>query len=266
MKTAVIQLSAGCRKQENIANAVSLVERAARQGAEFILLPEAFFFRGQREKHLFSVVENIPGESTEPFMALAKKYKIFILAGSVYEKAKTGLKGYNSSALIDNQGRIAVVYRKIHLFDLDLPQRKIKESDYFLAGQKPVTALVQNFSVGLSICYDLRFPELYRGYGKQGVEILCVPSAFTYETGKAHWHVLLRARAIENLCYVLASNQFAGETEAVSCYGRSMIIDPWGKILAEASEDKEEIIFADLNKAVLLEKRKILSSLKMKEG
>ena len=258
MKTALVQLSAGSNKKENIAKAVSLVEQCIRKGAEFVLLPEAFSFRGNLKEFLPSVAETIPGESTAPLMALAKKYNVFILAGSIYEKIKGSAKAYNSSVLINDRGDAAAVYRKTHLFELNLPAKKINESDYLMAGEKAVVAQVQAFKAGFSICYDLRFPELYRDYFKKNTEILCAPSAFTFETGKAHWQTLLKARAIENLSYVLAPNQCGGEGQIIPCYGHSMIVGPWGEILAEASEDKEEIIFADLRKEQIEEKRRIL--------
>ncbi len=262
MKTAVIQLSAGSNKKENIAKAISLVKQAIGEKAEFIALPEVFPFRGRVKESLSSLVEDVPGESIGPLQELAKKHQVFILAGSIYEKGLGKGKAYNTSILINARGEIAAAYRKINLFDLELGEKKIKESEYFVAGQKTVTARVKDFSVGLSVCYDIRFPNLYQEYSRQGIEVICAPSAFTYETGKAHWKTLLRARAIENLCYVIAPNQCGGQGDITRCYGHSLIIGPWGDILAEASEDKEEIIFADLNKDVLLEKRKILPSLR----
>lgn len=258
MKTAVIQLNAGSNKKENIAKAVSFVEKAIGEGAEFIALPEIFPFRGRIKEFLPSLREGIPGESIKPLQELAKKHKVFILAGSVFEKAEGKDKACNASVLIDDQGKVAASYRKINLFDLELPGKRIKESDYFIPGAKPVITRVKNFSVGLSICYDIRFPELFQEYREQGADILCAPSAFTYETGKAHWKILLQARAIENLCYVVAPNQCGGEGDATRCYGHSLIVSPWGEILAEASEDKEEIIFADLEKRLIQEKRSIL--------
>ena len=258
MKTAVIQLNVGGNKKDNIAKAVSFVKQAIEGKAEFIALPEVFPFRGRIKEHLSSAAEGIPGESTGPLQELAKKYKVFILAGSIYEKAQGTGKAYNTSIFIDDRGEIAAAYRKINLFDLDLPEKRIKESDYFIPGRKAVTARVKNFSVGLSVCYDIRFPGLYQEYRRQGAEILCAPSAFTYETGKAHWHILLRARAVENLCYVAAPNQCGGGGDITQCYGHSLIVSPWGEILAEASEDKEEIIFADLEKRIIQERRAIL--------
>ncbi|MBI5416109.1 MAG: carbon-nitrogen hydrolase family protein [Candidatus Omnitrophica bacterium] len=249
MKTAVIQMNAGGDKSRNVRRAGELVRRAISAGARFILLPEVFVFRGRMSRPgcLSRIVEVVPGESLKPLMALARKHKIFILAGSIYEKAARIDKAYNTSVFIDDRGAIRAKYRKIHLFEAVLGKKRIKESDYLVAGNRAVVASVGGFRVGLSVCYDVRFPELYREYARRGVHAICVPSAFAYETGKAHWEVLLRARAIENCCYVLAPNQIGLSGNGVRCYGHSMIIGPWGDVLAEASGGREEIIYAQLN-------------------
>ena len=260
MKVAVIQMGAGPDKAHNVAKAVYLVEQAVRGHAEFVLLPEMFNYRGtmSAQSVLNTYKEKIPGESIQPFMDLAKKHKISILAGSICEEIPHSDKVYNASVLIDEQGMISATYRKMHLFDAQLGTTAVKESLSFVAGQQPVTAKVGEFTVGLSVCYDVRFPDLYQTYARQGAQLLTVPSAFTKTTGQAHWEVLLRARAIENLCYVLAPNQIGKDGRGVEAYGHSMIVNPWGEILAVASADREEIITAELERNVLLEKRKIL--------
>ena len=260
MKTAVIQLNATDNKQRNIEKALLLVNRAVARKAKFILLPEAFNFRGKaglRKGHA-KVAERIPGMSTEPFIDAAKKHRVFILAGSIGEFVPGRKNFFNTSVLIDDRGRIAAKYRKIHLFDAVIGKVKVKESRVFCHGSKAVVTMVGNWAVGMSICYDLRFPELYQKYARQGAEVLSVPSVFTKMTGMAHWEALLRARAIENLCYVLAPNQIGKDGNGVPSYGNSMIIDPWGKILARASGVKEEIIYADLDKKALKDRRAIL--------
>ena len=261
MKTAVIQFNATDNKKKNVQRALGMVQRAAARGAEFILLPEAFHFRGKADprKGFQKIAERIPGVSTVPFMDMAKRHKITILAGSVCEKISGKIKTYNTSVLIDPLGRIVARYRKIHLFNAAIGKKKINESQFFRPGSKKVMAKVGRWRVGLSTCYDLRFPDLYQSYARQGAEILCVPSAFTKVTGQAHWEELLRARAIENLCYVLAPNQIGKDGKGIDSYGNSMIVDPWGKILARASGDKEEILFARLDKDLLREKRKMLA-------
>lgn len=260
MKTAVIQLNASNNKQRNIERALWLVNRAIAQKAGFILLPEAFNFRGKADfrKGYADVAESIPGPSTLPLIAAAKKYKVFILAGSICELVPGRKKAFNTSVLIDDRGKIAAQYRKIHLFDAAIGKIKAKESRRLYNGRKAVMSKTGAWTIGMSICYDLRFPELYQKYARKGAEILCVPSVFTKMTGRAHWETLLRARAIENLCYVLAPNQIGRDGNGVPSYGNSMIIDPWGKILARASGSKEEIVYAALEKKTLKDRRIML--------
>ncbi len=191
-------------------------------------------------------------------MEEAKKHKVVILAGSICERIAGNKKVFNTSVLIDARGKIAAKYRKIHLFDAMFVKTKLKESQRIYHGRRTVLSKVGPWIVGLSICYDLRFPRLYQKYAHAGANVLCVPSAFTKTTGIAHWEVLLRARAIENLCYVLAPNQIGKDGHGISNYGNSMIIDPWGKILARASGNKEEIIYAHLDQKYLKERRIIL--------
>ena len=252
MKVAVIQLNAAKDKERNIEKAIDCVKKAILKKADFILLPEVFNFRGVNVK---KASEKIPGETLLPLLKLAYKYNVFILAGSIYERIKGSEKLYNTSVLIDNQGKVKVKYRKIHLFNAVIKNKKIFESKKFLSGKRGVLAQVNEFNVGLSVCYDLRFSEMYRKYALKGADILCVPSAFTHETGKFHWEVLLRARAIENTCYVLAPNQVGKDAQGVRSYGNSMIIDPWGKVLVRASGRDEGIIYANIDKNFLIEKK-----------
>jgi nitrilase len=260
MKIALIQMSAGADKRRNIAKAVGLAERAIRSKAKFILFPEVFNYRGPLTGRnvLPSMAEAIPGESTFPFMNLAQKHKVSILIGSLYERSEASSKVYNTSVFIDKDGRLKAKYRKMNLFDAVVGGKVIHEARHFLAGRRPVTAQVKDFKIGLSVCYDLRFPPLYRDYARAGVQVLCVPSNFTYETGKAHWEVLLRGRAIENLCYVLAPNQTGTDARGVRAYGHSMVISPWGEILAEASGNREEIVCTDIDKQTIRQARKVL--------
>ena len=258
MKVAVVQLSAGSNKKQNIKHAVDLVSRAIGQSAQFIVLPEAFNYRGPLSKDSFlAIAEKIPGESTLPLISLARKSGVFILAGSIHEKIPNKQKCYNTSVLINPQGKIIAKYRKINLFDAVLDKTVIKESMWFLSGASLAAAPVKEFKVGLSICYDLRFGDLFRKYAKNGVNVLCVPSVFTKKTGQAHWEVLVRARAIESLSYVLAPNQTGEDYRGVSAYGNSLIVTPWGEILARAS-DKEEILYADIDKSAVEQARAIL--------
>ena len=249
MKVAVVQLGATDDKARNFNKAVAFVRRAIDRRARLIALPEVFIFRGRirSRAEVRAVAETIPGESLRPLMALARQNKVFILAGSIYEKAAGKDRAYNTSVFIDDRGAIKARYRKIHLFEAVLGNKRIREADCFMAGHRAAMARAEKFKIGLSICYDLRFPEMYRKYAALGAHVLCVPAAFTHETGKAHWEVLARARAIENRCYVLAPNQVGKSGKGVRHYGHSMIVDPWGEILAAASGNKEEIIYAQLD-------------------
>ena len=247
MKVAVVQLHAGQDKTRNIAKAVYFTKAAIRNKARFILLPEVFNYRGRSDR-LRLVAEKIPGDSLTPFIVLAKKHKVFILAGSVCEKLPGQSKVYNTSVLINPAGKIAAKYRKIHLFEAVIKNCVVKESESFLSGNKLAVTQIEEFKVGLSICYDVRFPEFYRNYFKRrGVQVLCVPSAFTKTTGQAHWETLLRARAIENLCYVLAPNQVGRDNRGIETFGHSLIVDPWGKILAKADGKKEGNFYAKID-------------------
>lgn len=259
MKIAAIQLNAGEYKDKNIAKAVHFVREAIAAGAKAVFLPEVFNYRGPLSDDVLSEVgEKIPGSSLTPFMALAKKHRVFIMAGSIYERIPRRKKCYNTSVIINDYGRISARYRKIHLFDAVVRDRVIKEPRFFCAGAKPAAAALGSFNLGMTVCYDLRFSDLYRGYGKKRCDIFSVPSNFTYETGKAHWEVLLRARAIENLSYVVAPNQCGMSPTGVEAYGNSMIVDPWGGVLSRASTDREEIIFATVQKEALEYSRAIL--------
>lgn len=263
MKTAVIQLNATDDKRENIQKALSFVRQAISKKAKFIVLPEVFSFRGRvgARDGFRDIAEGIPGESLRPLMALARRHKAFILAGSIYEKVGGSSRVYNTSVLIDAHGSIRARYRKIHLFDAVVGKKRVRESEYFLPGRQLKTASVEKFKIGMSLCYDVRFPQMYRAYARAGADILCVPSAFTQETGMAHWEVLLRARAIENLCYVTAPNQAGKTGQGIHHYGNSMIVDPWGTVLARASAGKEEIIFARIRRGEITRRRKLLPSL-----
>jgi len=254
-------MNSGENKEKNLEAALKLLHKAIDRGAQFVLLPETFNYRGE-SKNPIEKAENIPGPSIRPLMEIAKKSKIAILAGSIYEKTSHPKKVYNSSVLIDEKGGIKALYRKIHLFDVSLRDKKILESKIFIKGNRPILSSMFGVKIGLSICYDLRFPELYRYYAAGGAKLLCVPSSFTFMTGKAHWETLLRARAIENQCFVIAPNQCGVGQGGVMTYGNSMVVDPWGKIMARASADHDEIIYADLDFEKLAETRKSLPVLK----
>ena len=248
MKVALLQFCAGQDKAANLSKALTLSREALGRRAKFILLPEVFGFRGDtRNKELVAkATEKIPGPSSEVFLSLAKKHKASFLLGSILEKAPD-MRAYNTSVFIDTRGIITSKYRKIHLFDARIDDKIIKEADCFVPGRRPASVKIGEFRAGLSVCYDLRFPQLYQNYARRGVEILTVPSCFTRKTGEAHWETLLRARAIENLSYVLAPNQVGKDARGMQAHGHSMIISPWGEIIAQGSANAQEIIFGEIN-------------------
>ncbi|NQT26788.1 hypothetical protein HQ585_15640 [candidate division KSB1 bacterium] len=182
--------------------------------------------------------------------------------GSIYERINNSGKAYNTSVFINNLGQIKSLYRKIHLFDVNIENSAIKESSRFEPGSTTVTAELNGHQMGFSICYDLRFPELYRKYAQKGVEIICVPSSFTATTGKAHWEILLRARAIENCCFILAPNQVGIDGDGVESYGNSIAINPWGKIIGQGHHSNEEIIYCELDFELLKNVRNDFPALK----
>ncbi|HLT20701.1 MAG TPA: carbon-nitrogen hydrolase family protein [Thermomicrobiales bacterium] len=247
MRVALVQINSRHDKEANIRRAEELIDQAAATGARLVALPEYVNFLGPREQHE-EIAETIPGPITERFSAKAKEHGIYLLGGSIHERTGTPGKFYNTSVLYGPDGEMLARYRKIHLFDIDLTGNvSANESATILPGEEIVTAEVDGHTVGLSICYDLRFPELYRLLALEGAEILFVPAAFTMFTGKDHWHTLLRARAIENQAFVLAPGQFgAHEPNDQRCYGHSLIVDPWGTVLADAP-DKECVVTAELD-------------------
>jgi len=257
---AAIQMSSGSDKAANLEKAEHLVRLAAARGARLVGLPEVFNWRGKRAEEA-AAAEPLEGVTLTLMARLAHDLEIHILAGSITERAAGQQKNYNTSVLIGPDGKRLAVYRKIHLFDVDLPGRvTVKESDAKLAGTEVVSAETALGTVGLSVCYDLRFPELYRHLAFAGARILTIPSAFTFPTGEAHWDVLIRARAIENQCYVIAPAQFGPNVHGFSDYGNSMIVDPWGRVLARAS-DTEGVVVAPIDLEYLERVRRELPSL-----
>lgn len=236
MKTAVIQINSKQDKQHNLQVIESYIREAAGKGAELIALPENCNFLGTSEDNI-QLAEEIPGgETSTLFSNLAKELEVYIHSGSISERFSEE-KSYNTSFVVNPEGEIISTYRKIHLFDIGIEgQSTYKESDSIEAGNKGALVDLPFGKAGMSICYDLRFPELYRDYALKGAKVLFVPAAFTRYTGMLHWEVLLRARAIENQCYVIAAGQFGTYLPGKECYGNSMIIDPWGTVVARASE------------------------------
>ena len=262
LKVAAVQMTSGSDKEKNLNQAEKLITIARKKGAKFIALPEVFNFRGNLNEASKNA-ERIPGYSTKFISTLARKFKVWILIGSLMEKSVGVYRGkpFNTSILINPQGKIIAKYRKMHLFDIRLKGKEILESSRNQAGEKPTITKIGNTKVGLSICYDLRFPELYRYYSSKDVEIICIPSSFTKLTGEVHWHTLVKARAIENLAYVIAPGQAGTGSAGIKTFGHSLIIDPWGKILAEGPAIGEAVIFADIDLDYLRKIRENLPAL-----
>jgi len=244
---AAIQMNAGPDKAANLERAERLVRVGAGRGANLVALPEVFNWRGKRNEQA-AAAETLDGQSLTLMARLARELQIHIVAGSITEQAAAGeSRCYNTSALLGPDGGRIAVYRKIHLFDVDLPGRvTVRESDAKLAGADIVTGKTPLGTIGLTICYDLRFPELYRRITFAGAQTIAIPSAFTFPTGEAHWEPLLRARAIENQAYVIAPAQFGPNIYGYSDYGNSMIVDPWGRVLARAA-DQEGVVVAPID-------------------
>ncbi len=266
---AAIQLCATNDLNANLATCERLVAQAATRGAQLVLLPECFAFLGEQEKDKFEIAEFLqlghaktPGPILTSVMKMATEHQIWVIAGGIPElrpedsELRVKTTAYNTCAVVSPTGELVSAYRKIHLFDVDIPGgATLKESAATSAGSEVMSVETSLGRVGLSICYDLRFPELYRKLTlEQGAEILVVPAAFTAHTGAAHWHTLLRARAIENQCWVLAAGQTGRHNAKRHSYGHSMIIDPWGVIRAELPEG-EGIAMAEIDQSFTQEKR-----------
>ncbi len=244
LPVALVQLDATDDVAANIAQAVALADDAAAGGARLVALPEYLQYRGP-DAGFRASARPVPGELTEPFAEVARRRDAWILVGSIAETSTDPDRPYNTSVLLSPDGSIAATYRKIHLFDVAVEAGPVDtESARVTAGDAPVCVAVDGIAVGLTICYDLRFPELYRSLALAGAQVLTVPANFTERTGRDHWEVLLRARAIENGAWVLAPSQIGGP-RGHPAYGRSMVVDPWGTVVAQAA-DTVGIIRADI--------------------
>ncbi|MGB7587488.1 MAG: carbon-nitrogen hydrolase family protein [Solirubrobacterales bacterium] len=243
MRAAAVQLNSTNDKARNVATAERLVRAAAADGAELVALPEKWNLLGAGEE-LAAGAEDLDGPTLSAARSWARELDINLLAGSIAERGPE--KVFNTSVLIGPDGADLGVYRKIHLFDVEAGGVEYRESEHEAPGNEIVLATAGEVTVGLTVCYDLRFPELYRILAVRGAQLVTVPSAFTLATGRDHWEVLLRARAIENQVFVLAPNQVGEAAPHYSSYGRSLIVDPWGTVLATAP-DEECFVAADLD-------------------
>jgi predicted amidohydrolase len=245
MRVAAVQLTSTADKSCNLEAAEKYINAAAADGARLIVLPEMFNVLGDAEV-LRQGAEALDGPTIRWAKERARRHGVWLVAGSIMERVTGQSKLFNTSCLLDPQGETRAVYRKIHLFDCDVPGASLHESETMMPGREIVRAEVESISLGLSICYDLRFPELFRILTLGGVRLIALASAFTERTGRDHWEILVRARAIENQVFVIAANQMGASTPKLRWFGRSMIVDPWGVVLAQAP-DREGHILADLD-------------------
>jgi predicted amidohydrolase len=259
MRAAAIQLNSTDDRHRNMAVAERLVREAADDGAELIVLPEKWTVLGSHDA-IKEGAEELSGPALRAAQGWAQELEVHLVAGSIAEQMPGHKKLANTSAIIGPDGGFRAVYRKIHMFDVDVEDHSYRESEIEQPGEEIVVAEAGEIDVGLSICYDLRFPELYRILAIEGADVITVPSAFTERTGRDHWEVLVRARAIENQVFVIAPNQIGDAPPDYKSYGHSMIVDPWGVILAQAP-DVECFVTADLDFAVQIEMRESFPAL-----
>lgn len=260
LRVAVVQMDSQDQKDKNTEKAANLVEEAVSRGARLVGLPEYFNFIGE-ERDALEQAETIPGPTTSKMADWARKHGIWLHGGSILERVERTDKLFNTTVLFGPVGNIIGKYRKIHLFDIGIPGGPVTtESRIREPGDRIVVCPTTIGNIGLSICYDLRFPEIYRILALKGTEMVFVPAEFTLHTGRDHWEPLIRARAIENQFFVLAPAQI-GVKPLFPCYGHSMIVDPWGIVLAQAP-DTETVVVTDLDFDQLFCIRQQIPSLK----
>lgn len=267
MKVAVVQMVSTPEVAQNLACAAHSIAQASQQGAELVVLPEYFCGMGLRDTDKLAWAEaRGDGPIQQAMAAWAKAYGIWLVGGTVPIRSCDAHKVYNTSMLFNPDGVCAAAYDKIHLFRFATDSERYDESAVIAPGQQPVVAQVvdrngRSWKLGMSVCYDLRFPELYRHLVDQGAHILLLPSAFTFTTGQAHWELLLRARAVENQCWMLAAAQGGQHVNGRQTWGHSMVVDPWGQVLAQQRTPGIGISYAALDAALLQQVRQRLPAL-----
>jgi predicted amidohydrolase len=262
LRVSCVQLTSGADKAANLETAERLVDRAAAMGADVVVLPEKWNGIGNREA-LHALAEPLTGgESVDALSAWARRHGVAIVGGSITERRDGRGKLSNTCPVFDSTGALVAAYRKIHLFDVNIPDgARYAESEVVVPGDRVVVAPTPLGRIGLTVCYDLRFPELYRKLASLGAEVITIPSAFTLFTGKDHWEVLVRARAIENLAYVIAPAQVGRHSATRQTFGNAMIVDPWGVVLARCP-DGEGVCVAPFSRPRLERVRQELPALK----
>jgi predicted amidohydrolase len=260
IRVACVQMTSRADKAANLETAERLVAQAAATGADVVVLPEKWNGIGDAAFYHSTAEPLAGGESVSAMSGWARTHGITLVGGSIVELREGRQKRSNTSLVFDSDGEIVATYRKIHLFDVEVGGVVYRESESEEPGDEAVVTEVEDWRLGLSVCYDIRFPELYRILALEGAQLVTVPAHFTTPTGKDHWHVLLRARAIENQLYVVAAAQTGETLPGKPAYGRSLIVDPWGLVLAQAP-DEETVISAELDRAHLEDIRAKLPSL-----
>jgi predicted amidohydrolase len=262
MRAAAVQMDSNAERDRNLANAEALVRAAAADGATLVALPERFDLRGHPADYERSAEQLEHSRTVAWARDLARELRIDLIAGSTSERRDGHDKLANTSLHVGPGGEVKAAYRKVHLFDVTVGDTDYRESDSDEPGDELVVSEAEDGTkVGLSICYDLRFPELYRILALNGALVLTVPANFTRTTGEAHWEVLLRARAVENQAFVVAPAQAGEYPPGMPAYGNAMIVDPWGEVLARAPGEGETFVAADLDFARLADVREKLPSL-----
>jgi len=258
---AAAQMTSTADRARNVDTALRLVGEAADLGAKLVGLPENFAFMGPEEQRLAGA-ETLEGPTLAALREVAARRRIFVVAGSIAERVSDPKKTANTSVLIADDGSIVAAYRKIHLFDVSIPDgARYAESEVVVPGDMAIVAPTSLGRIGLTICYDLRFPELYRKLAGFGAQLITIPAAFTLFTGKDHWEVLVRARAIENLAYVIAPAQVGRHSASRQTFGNAMVVDPWGVVLARCA-DGEGVCVAPFSRTRLEKVRQELPALK----
>ncbi|MBW3593747.1 MAG: carbon-nitrogen hydrolase family protein [Actinobacteria bacterium] len=260
MRVACVQLNAGASKADNLEKAERLVAEAASTGADVVVLPEKWNAFGTADTLRANAEPLEGGESVEAMAEWARRHGLTLVGGSITERREGREKLSNTCLVFDPSGDVVATYRKIHMFDVDVGGHAYRESEAEEPGEETLVCDVEGWRVGLTVCYDLRFPELYRILALDGAELITVPAAFTLFTGKDHWDLLLRARAFENQCYVVAANMWGTHEGGKASYGRSSIVDPWGVVLAQAG-DEDTVIAAEVDRAHMERIRAALPSL-----
>jgi len=260
-KVGLIQMRSGLELQANLTALLAAIDEAKRAGADYVLTPEMTnIMEGKRDRLFAKIMADEHDPTLATLREVAHKLSIYIHIGSLAIKASPE-KAVNRSFLIDRNGNVAARYDKIHMFDVDLAGgESYRESNNYRSGELAVVADLPWGRLGLAVCYDLRFPALYRALAEAGASFLAIPSAFTRQTGEAHWHVLLRARAIENGCFVFAAAQAGKHENGRETFGHSLVVDPWGRILAEAGTEPG-VILAEVDPAAVVAAREKIPSL-----